>query len=238
MKSVIPKIIILIFLFGCNPNNSEYTIKGISTGVEDGKKVYLKTLDTEVGVERLVDSAIISNELFKFNGRVDFPEIMFLSINDIPGIVPIAVENSDIEINIEKDNLLKSKISGSETHKDFANFVDGMMVIQKKSFDLIKEYRKHLLSKNTTIKDSLSNLLVKYEAEAKEYPLNFIHNNSDKIFSLIAIDQETNKRPVDLEAYKNAFDNLSKDIKNTNKGLIVKKKIDSLFTVYEKIEPK
>jgi len=235
MKQYLSIAVICLFIFGCNTTDKGFTINGNAEGVHDGVRVYLKTLDTKTGREIVKDTAIVFDEQFKIQGNVDYPELQYITVNSVTGMLPILLENNKIEVTIDKDNISESTITGSESQKDFDAFLEGMMEIQKKGFEVITELRSTRKSQNPAKFDSLSAIMLDYEKEAKAYPIQYIKNNEDSYFSLIILDQETNKQKIDIKDYKYAFDNLDASIKNSPKGSAVSKKIDSLYKEYEKL---
>ena len=228
-------IALISFIFICCKNEDKFFLNGKVEDINDGAKVYLKTLDTKVGKEIIKDSAIVTANTFEIRGSLDYPELHFLTVEGVAGMLPIMVENKDIDITINQENISESTISGSKSQEDFDDFLEGMMVIQRKGFDVITQLRKSGQTKNKAFRDSLNNLMLTYEKEAKLYPVDFIKNNPQSFFSLEVLDQETNKRNSDVKSYQVAFENMELSLKNSAKGKIVEQKLDSLMLKYEKI---
>ena len=93
--------------------------------------VFLQKFDTEKWAN--VDSVKLEKGKFTFKGKTGLPEVWHISMNQGQILLPLFVENAQIEVEIIPDSLDKSVIKGSPTH------------------DLYKQY----LAKN----DSLSRLM-------------------------------------------------------------------------------
>ena len=120
MKRIFLLVIVIIVALGCNteeplpPNTFE--IKGTAKGLVNGLRSHLNVIDDR---KRMVstDTTIIMNEEFVFTGEIKNPTIRVLSVNSVSGNIPIIVEPGKMSIEIDKDNILNSVVSGSENNE-------------------------------------------------------------------------------------------------------------------------
>jgi hypothetical protein len=231
MKQILIYILLYLTVFSCNSAKDGYNIKGTAKGFADGSSVYLKTLNKD-GRELSVDSALVMKEEFNMTGNISEPTIHFLSTSNSRGQLIFMLENSDISIDVNVKNIALSKVLGSKSNEDFQSFQAGMDSIRKESRNIVLAYREFGLSDKQK-KDSLHKLLEKSSLAMQDYPLIFAKRNPNSYFSLNLINLETNKLKVDLDGFYKAFENLSDDLKKTPKGIIVKKKLDSLISIRE-----
>lgn len=231
MKQILIYILLYLTVFSCNSAKDGYNIKGTAIGFADGSSVYLKTLNKD-GRELSVDSALVMKQEFNMTGNISEPTIHFLSTSNSRGQLIFMLENSDISIDVNVKNIALSKVSGSKSNEDFQSFQAGMDSIRKESRNIVLAYREFGLSDKQK-KDSLHKLLEKSSLAMQDYPLIFAKRNPNSYFSLNLINLETNKLKVDLDGFYKAFENLSDDLKKTPKGIIVKKKLDSLISIRE-----
>ncbi|WP_138433054.1 DUF4369 domain-containing protein [Winogradskyella algicola] len=231
MRQLLIFIFFILALYSCTNDKDGYKIKGSATGLVDGSTIYLKTLNKD-GRELIIDTAIVTKGKFNITGNISEPTIHFLSTSNSRGQLIFMLEDSDIKIDLNINNIYLSQVSGSKSNEDFLRFQAGMDSIRQESNNIVLAYRKYGLS-NEQKKDSLHKLLEKSSLAMQDYPLIFIKRNPTSYFSLNLINLETNKLKVDLNGYYKAFENLSDDLKNTPKGIIVKKKLDSLISVRE-----
>lgn len=231
MRQLLIFALFIIVTFSCINDKTKYSIKGSAVGLSDGTSVYLKTLSKD-GRELMIDSASVMNEKFNIEGKIDEPTIHFLSTSDSRSQLIFMLENSEINIDLDTNNLMLSKVSGSKSNEDFMSFQAGMDSIRQESRNIVLAYREYGLS-NEQKKDSLHKLLEKSSLAMQDFPLVYAKRNPKSYFSLNLINLETNKTKVDIEGFYEAFENLSDDLKGTPKGIMVKKKLDSLILIHK-----
>lgn len=231
MKKLLTLTIIGLLMFSCKQEEkqTEYVINGTAKGVYNGIRVYLKTLDVKSFKEKVIDTAIVMNEKFSFTGNLDNPDFRVISVDNIVGRLPFILENTIFNIDINKDNITASAISGSETHSTFKTYESELEVLKRKNDEVSQLYRNAARLKNNSMIDSLSIVLRDLRNEMAEFPLRFIEKNNDSQLSLILIDQEIDKGVFSVETYKDAFDLLEDEIKNSNKGKLIRTKINALY---------
>lgn len=235
MKKLIIYTFISLLFFACKeePKRTDYIINGTAKGVYNGVRAYLKTT-AENGREKIIDTAIIFNENFTFTGVSSNPEQVLITINSINGKLNFMLENSIIDITINKSNLIESEVSGSASHKDFVDYQKGITALKKEAMNLKSLMRNNRRFQNKTKKDSLATLLAAVKEKQQEFPINFIKANTDSYYSLTLIEQETYKNNTNIENYLEVFKTLNSDLKQTLKGIEVKKKLDDLLIAYQK----
>lgn len=234
MKRILTILLIGLLLASCKQENrTDFVINGNAEGVYNGIRVYLKNLD-EQGREIFLDTAIVMDGKFTLKGSVEEPSIHFISVDGTQGNAILMLENSEIDVEINKQNLLESKISGSESHEGYAAFEEGIKKIREEGREVMKHYRQVKLPEEAAKRDSLSKELEKVSIKLAEHPLNFVKENNDMYFSLNLIGLEANKPKFEVAKFMEAYDNLSSNLKESAKGQEVKKKLDALYEEYQK----
>ncbi|EPR74129.1 Thiol:disulfide interchange protein [Winogradskyella psychrotolerans RS-3] len=240
MRNVLIFTIIGLLFLGCKPEEkrTDYIIKGNAKGVYNGVRAHLKEKDQN-GRERILDTAIVVDEKFTFTGKVTSPKPSILSVNSVNGNLNFMLENSIIDITIDKANISQSQVSGSVSQTEFDAYNQGYAKLKKESIDLQIELRKPLRQlgasskQSQAVKDSLTNLFIAAQKKQQEYPLNFIKANTNSYYSLSLIEQETNKKNANIKDYQEAFNNLSSELKSTPTGTKIKLTLHNLMAVYE-----
>ena len=143
-----------------------FVIKGAIDGNADGNMVYLKSAEKKGGI---IDSTVISNGRFQFNGKVEYPRLYNIVIvkNDKPvapgrpvyqPVIPVFVENANIEINAVLDSIALEDyiyygsynyntvtIKGSSSNDRYMSFLDQYGPLAKKRSDIfMNEYIPYL----------------------------------------------------------------------------------------------
>lgn len=234
MKRILTIAIIGLLLTSCKQENrTDYIINGSAIGVHNGIRVYLKTVD-ESGQQIISDTTMVIDEKFTLKGSVESPSVKFLSIDNIEGELLFMLENSKIDVEIKKDMILDSKVKGSKTHTDLMNFQEGMKQFHEENRPLVLEYRKFVASGDSAKKDSIRNLLEQIGQRFLKYPATFVTENNDSYFSLNLIGLEANKQKFDVKAFLEAYESLTPRLKESEKGISIKKKLDVLNVEYER----
>ena len=235
MKKLIVFALIGILFYSCKtePQRTDYIINGNAKGVYNGVRAYLKT-KVDNGREKVIDTAIIFNEAFTFNGESPTPTHALITVNSVTGQLNFMLENSVIDITVNKSNIKESKVSGSTSQKDFETYQNGITALNKKTLDTKSQLRNNRSLRQQSEIDSLTTALNSLEKEKQEFPLRFINENPDSYYNLSVIDQETNKNNANIEDYLSAFENLDSNIKESAVGIKVKTKLDNLIDAYKK----
>lgn len=215
MKTIISLTFLSLFLLGCEekPKDS-FVIDGKAEGVFNGMRVYLNAV-SERGAPVPKDTALIMNEKFSFEGKLEYPQLYYITINGTPGRFPILLENGNSSLNIDKKILKNSKYEGSKSHDAFRTYNENME-------DLFKKVNaaQQALSESSFLKDSAimkkdSEVLDKLNEKFKAYPTSFIEDNLDNFAVLPIFNSQINSRDVDVEKISKLYQNLSSNLKST-----------------------
>lgn len=235
MKKIFTLLIIGLSFASCKQEKrTDYVINGKAEGVHNGIRVYLRNVDDK-GREVFIDTAVVMNGKFKMEGYVEEPSVYFLGVDGLQGDVIFMLENSEIDIEVNKEMPLNSTISGSESNEGFEAFQDGMAKIREEGNEIMVHYRQVKMPEEKEKRDSLQKELEKVSIKLIEHPLNFVKENNDTYFSLNLIGLEANKPKFEVAKFMEAFDNLTPELKASNKGKEIKKKLDALYEEYQKV---
>ncbi|OZV69877.1 TlpA disulfide reductase family protein [Winogradskyella aurantia] len=233
MKRVHYFFIISILFLGCKKEvRTDYSIKGNAKDVYNGIRVYLNDTDIRGRIVP-IDTAIVINETFVFEGKVKNPGILYLTANSINGRLPVFMENSEISIDINKENLNKSIITGSKSHDMFSGYLKDVQILQKDLLMLNNLYRKAQLNKDTLQMEKKSQELETKRKELKELPYNFMKNHPKSFVSLDLFQGELKMKDIDFERLSSIFDQFSPELKSSTKAMAIASELDKLKMDYE-----
>lgn len=235
MKNTIIFTFIALLFFACKsePKRTDYIINGSAEGVYNGVRTYLK-LKEKNGIARVIDTAIVFDEKFTFTGKVLNPSLAVLSVNSVNGDLNFMLENSRIDIFVNKSNITQSKVEGSMSQNDFKNYEKEITALRNEAMELRMHLRNKNINQEPAKKDSITQLFKAAEKKQQEFPINFIKANANSPYSLVLIDEETNKRNANIEDYLEAYEHLDAELQTTPTGISVKIKLDNLFATYKK----
>lgn len=230
MKNLVYVLLIGVVMTACKNEEKKpegYVINGTAKGVYNGMRVYLKAAD-ERGSQVAQDTAIVMDETFKFEGKVDYPQMWFLSVNNVNGVIPVMVENETIDVDFDKNNIESSKITGTKSNEALAAYTKDFKKLTEKRMDLNKEFSTIQNSNDSVGKAKVSADFATLNAEMTNYPYSFLEKNNDNYFALSLIETLLKSKPDNLDPLVKAFSNLDTDIKNSSYGKTVGSQIDVL----------
>lgn len=231
MKKIILLLSATVFLVSCSKD--KYTVSGTAKGIENGKTIILETPDPSGMSLTAVDTVKVENGKFEIKGKVTEPAFYLLQLEGVQEKIPFILENGDITIEINKDSISKSKISGTYNNEEYVKFNEEIIKIQKSIMDfqkkntdlmntaqqnkdtavinrLMREYRK--------IQEDVTNASKnKYSSYAETHPKSFI--------SVLIVKGMTNDPTVDIKKIEKIYSNLDESLKNTKPGKEIQSKI-------------
>jgi len=230
MKNIIPILVLTLLITSCKNEKANtverdgYYVTGSAPGIYNGVRAYLETTD-ERGRKTAMDTAIVMNEKFTFEGKVEYPEMLNLSINSVSGSLPLIIENETIDIIIDKDNIFNSKIEGSEA-------TDALITYNKNIREMgarRRELGMTLRTQDPSNMDPSTNADLKeleaLNAKMINYAFDFINSHQDNVFSLALLDNQLKNNTEDFNRIEESFSNLEDHLKNSVQGRMLEVKI-------------
>lgn len=230
MKNIVSILMIGLLLTACNKEVKKtdgYVINGTAEGVYNGMRVYLKAAD-ERGTQTPQDTAIVMDGTFKFEGKVEYPQMWFLSVNNVGGFVPVMMENEAIDVQFNKDDVEASKVTGTKSNEVVKEYTQGFDKLMEKRNEMNTQFRTLMTPSDSVTKAKLSGDYAKINQELQDYPLQFLKDHNDNYFSLSLIENILKSNPVEFKPIDNAYANLDNEIKNSVYGQMVGSKIDAI----------
>ncbi|WP_353778477.1 redoxin domain-containing protein [Winogradskyella sp. 3972H.M.0a.05] len=226
MKNLSILLVLTLLFSSCKdePKRDSYIITANAPGVYNGIRAYLK-VSGDKGRQIPVDTAIVMNEAFTFEGKAESPGMYFITIDNVRGSVQLVLENDDIVVDIDKDVIAKSKITGSEATDLFTTFNDNLMAKRKDVQQLLGEQRQANYAKDEELLKTLQEKISAKNEELKNFGYDFVSQNPESVVSLILLEQQSKSKDVDTERFMNSFEELDDDLKNSKKGTVVKTKM-------------
>jgi len=233
MKNLIFTLLVGLIITGCKQEPTDsFVINGKAEGVYNGMRVYLNKVN-ERGGPIPIDTAIVMNETFSFQGSVAYPQLFYVNINGTPGRLPIIIENGISDLNIDSKILSYSSYTGSESYNVFKAY-------QKRLEDFQKEYEKaktnlrqsYMLNDSVRIKID-TDALNKVTKDIEDYQYSYVEENSDNYGVLPLFYTRINSIDLDLDRANEVYASLSEEIKATEEGNRIRTTLDRLKVVME-----
>ncbi|WP_228851316.1 TlpA disulfide reductase family protein [Aegicerativicinus sediminis] len=211
-----------------------YVIEGSAPGIFNGIRVYLKKPDGR-GRFIEVDTSIVMNESFQFEGSVETPEMFTLHVNSVKGQLPVMIENADIKITIDSKDILKSTILGTESNQVMLDYTNGLNNLTQDRMRISNTYRNKLKENDTTGVKALADELNAINEKANNYPIEFIKENPSNYFSLTLLESTLSNKRMDAKLVVDAYEGLDPKVKNSSKGQSLKPLVDQRKIEAERI---
>ena len=219
MKKLVFALLLCSIIVGCKEEpKTSYVIDGTAEGIYNGIRIYLNKMDDRRRLTPL-DTAIVMNERFSFNGSVKYPQLLYLTLNGTSGRLPLIIENGDGELILDKKILINSKYLGSKSHSIYDNF-------QKKMNQLTKDFTKakENLSQSQFLNDTAnieydSNVLTKLTDKINEFQYSYISENNESYGVLPLLNTLIYTRGVNYDRIITLYEGLDEKIKKSPEGI-------------------
>lgn len=114
---------IVALVTSCNLSTPKFELDGTLANMPDDTMLFLNQL-SETNPEEVIklDSTLVKNGQFKFEGKIKNPTLGFLSFKDQKGKVPLFIEQGKIHISINQDNFNSTDIKGTVNNEALSDF--------------------------------------------------------------------------------------------------------------------
>lgn len=230
-------LMISVLFFSCKTETAStgYLIEGNAPGIYNGIRSYIMTTDDR-GRQRAIDTAIVMNEKFVFEGQTDNPDQYVLTIDNVQRSLPFLLTNETMTIDINKSDITKSEIKGSQANADYNRFNKGLEVLISDLRSISNERRVAIRNKDTALAKSLEDKLREDQVKVVDYGFEFIKDNPESLTALVILGQQLGAKNINAEKLLNTFNGLGEDLKTTKKGRSLNAAIQTLINTKKKEE--
>jgi len=236
MKKILFLVTTAVVLFSCkNLADGEYEITGNIKGIKSGL-VYLEKQDPMGMGVKTIDTVKIIDGKFEIKGKTTEPEICFIQIDKVNGKVPFILEGGEIEMQVDKDSLFKSKLSGTYSNDEFSKFNEETNKLQKKVQKKAMDFQmKNMAKMNEAQKNkdtvAMNSLRKQYELIQKDitdYTFDYPKTHSKSYISVLIVQAMFNNSKFKVKEIETIYNSLDESLKKTKPGKKVKENIDNL----------
>lgn len=207
--------LLIFLLYACQnkgiTNENSFKIFGSVNTLLNGKKILLKNQENDH--LKTIDSTVIKNGQFIFEGSILKPKIYGIYIEDIDGVIGLFMENTQINVEVNSDNLRQSKIKGSKTNDDYIEFIKNSNKIVSKMNIYFPEFQKARSENNIEKLEEINNKMKEINNENTSYILKYAKNNPDSYISAVALNSILSIPTVPKDTIRNIYNNFSDYVK-------------------------
>ena len=239
MKTSLYLILLCFFIFSCKDEKKAepiqvkhdgYYISGSAPGLFNGLRAYLKSTD-EKGFLKAKDTAIIMNETFVFDGKVETPEAWYLEINSLDGSFPFVIDNTNLNIEVNADDIKQSSIRGNAINNAINDYNAKLKKLEDSLSNTSKRYRQMIINKESVA--GMSEKVSHLKEAILKWPHEFIQNNTNNPYGLVLLNTMIRRNSSDKGMIITSYDAINPDIKTSNLGKRVAKGIPNIRKQYE-----
>ena len=163
----------------------------------------------------------------KFTDSIVVPEMHYIYFENERENLPLVLEPGTIKIEIFKDSMRSSKITGTKSNEDFFRYVK-----QTKSFyvelDKIQSELRGTSLSDSLISNDLKDQFEQMRSKLNDYELDFMNTNNDSYISTLILQRMLTQQEIELENAEKIYENFTDLIKKTNSSKSIKEGIDYL----------
>ena len=215
---------ILFLITSCNSEPGSYTISG-NIEIKDGLQVYRVVANLN-GQPSKIDSALTKDNQFVMKGIAVNPSISFIQVEGLNFNLPVIVEEGNVRMDIYKDSIDSSRISGTTSNDHFNDYKfetkDFVKSIEEIGIELQQAAR---VGNNELVKD-LQEDYKNIQDQIHVYEIDFLKRNYDSYLSVILLERFiANKNVLSVSEAKEIYNSFTDRIKKSDIG----KKIETIL---------
>lgn len=227
MKKIWVCTLAIITFISCNKiEEGTYKVEATAVGVEDGKKIFVQK-HIPGGRPIVIDTVEVLNEEFSFVGEVEEPRLHMLVLEGNRSPMIIIVEEGKIKIDLYKDSIPMSKVSGTPSNVDLYSYISNSSNLRDKVKALRTQQAEAKSSGDMVTLNTINETYAEVIEEGKSYDLDFTKTNTDSHMSVLILEQMLNTNSRAPEEILPLFDGLTDRVKSTETGVALSKKLTS-----------
>jgi peroxiredoxin len=157
-------------LAGCGSQKG-YKLRGTISALPD-TLIYLQQRIDKAYVS--VDSVRTNAGSFEFRGRVEIPDVYYISVPGRREKSMLFLENSNISLVVHADTLSRPTVKGSSVHDEYLDFEAGIDKIYDRLDALWEEYKRAMSAGDTAIASELENQMNSVYATIGQTQMNYL----------------------------------------------------------------
>lgn len=237
MKKIFFLLTASVAIISCSKvKDGEYLITGTAKGIENGKTIILQGQDPTTMAPKALDTVKVENGKFEIKGKVTEPAFHTLIIQDLQGQVPFILETGEIKIDVDKDSIHKSKISGTYSNDEYVKFNEDLTKVQKKLMDFQKKNSQTMQAAQQKQDTAVINGLMKQymaiqtevQTESKKKYTAYAETHPKSFITALIIQSLINDPSSDFKKNEALYNSLDESLKNTKPGKSIKEKIGQM----------
>ena len=184
----------------------------------------------------VIDTAIVNEGAFVFEGVQTEPELHFLSTQSVEDKIPVIIEEGEIEVGLDIKNPTKTVLKGTYNNEELYEFrTVGSTKIQAEMRDFEQKNSQQLiLAQQNGDTETLGRLQKIYQGfvnRIEDFNNNYIDKNPSSYVSVLLLEDMMFNPAAKAQRLKKQFNKLTAELKNTKKGKLIQQALDKMNVV-------
>lgn len=168
--------------FSCqSPNADNSFLVNAEISNADGKTIHLERNVADEWVK--MDSAVVTEGKAVLSGKIDAPEMVYLTIEDVRGAIPVFLEPAQITVKADANNIREASVTGAELQEKFNAFNEKNADFDQQMQTYYQQYMDAARQENDSAMQIASDAYDKVEADKKKFLVDYIMQNNNDIVS-------------------------------------------------------
>jgi len=209
-----------------NTNPGGFTINGTIKGMESGW-VFFGHNNDSIGFVR--DSVQVANGHFTYSGKVAEPTQYYLWLMEREGrmVSPVDffVEDTVIQVNINKDSLKDAMINGSKVEEQYKQYKQALKPVKDKMMALDKGFSEASDKGDKAAIDSIEKQYGSIEKDEHEAIMGYVDRNTSSFIGAWSVSKNL-LYDEDVNVIQRMYAEFTPNVQQSKYGIIIKKQID------------
>lgn len=214
---MLKNISLLVFVFciiSCKKEQAEgFKISATTDSYISGSTARLFMVENQK--KKVLDSTILQNGTFVLEGKVNTPDLYYITIDNVVGVFSLIIANETFDLEIVTDSISASKVIGSEENDATKRYTNGFQYLKDEYKNLSVKFKDYRLKDDKegmqTVKFSYDSLVL----EKVKYDVSFIKKHPNTTVSALTLERITMAKQIPEEETKAIYNMLSKDMQDT-----------------------
>ncbi len=217
----------IALMFTACHTNTAFEIEGALVNVPDETWVYLNQVGVTQEVEGIkLDSMLVKDNVFRFEGKIDQPTLGYLSFQNQKGRIPLFIESGKTEVNINQENFTSFALKGTQNNEELSEFERNLSLYK---YNLLSyqgqqqsTYMEALQNKDEEKINQILSTYKKLQEDQAIFIDNFLAQHKTALTSLYYLYYTSGDDVTQLTA---VYESLSETDKKSNLAQLVAEKI-------------
>lgn len=239
MRKLRPLFILFagLFLFACNSNDSGeeqatdgFVISGTFEGL-NSDQVFLNRIENNQLAT--IDTSQLTESGFEFTGKVDVPEMLFITFEGRDGGIPVFTENAKITVNFNFGGSQQfPEITGSASHDEYMDYMDQNQEFNQAINQLYSEYQQAAMAEDEVRMAEIDSSFTAKMAEKQEFTINYVRGNSaSAVAPYLILTELMSGESIEVAVLAELLENLDNSVKASPYAKQVEERVNKMQTV-------